>query len=147
MHYILGARINVSSDPSAFSQTSSNNGVLRYMETETGRIIKNAANSPVDIGHPSVGLHASGVSTDDNGISADRKLYYQVSILLGSHNKWNDDEHYIFQEIAWSALYQGGYLDEMGHYTLDDMDEEEARRFLTAWMPREFYTYRRRAGV
>lgn len=98
-HYIIGARVNVSSDPSVFSQTRTDppvNGVLRWMETENGRIIQNAANSPVDIGHPSTSLHGSGVSTDDNGIAADRELYYQLSIVLGWHNQWNDDNHYIF---------------------------------------------------
>lgn len=76
MHYILGARVNVVTDPSTASQTSWNAGVNRYMETENGRIVQNAANSPVNIGHPSVGLTVSGVSTDDNGIAADRQLYY-----------------------------------------------------------------------
>lgn len=142
MHYILGARVNVVTDPSAASQTSWNAGVNRYMETENGRIIQNAANSPVNIGHPSVGLTASGVSTDDNGIAADRQLYYQLSIVLGTHNQWNDDEHYIFREIAWSALYQGGLLDENNNYSFDSMDEETARQLLTEWLPQDYYTYR-----
>lgn len=97
MHYVIGARVNVSSDPSVFSQTRTDppaNGVLRWMETENGRIVQNAANSPVDIGHSSVGIHGTGVSTDDNGIAADRELYYQLSIVLGWHNQWNDQ--YIF---------------------------------------------------
>ena len=144
-HYIIGARVNVSSDPSVFSQTRTDppvNGVLRWMETENGRIIQNSANSPVDIGHPSTGLHGSGVSTDDNGIAADRELYYQLSIVLGWHNKWNDDNHYIFQEIAWSALYQGDFLEEIGSYRLGDMDEAMAMQILNAWRPDQFYTYR-----
>ena len=142
MHYIIGARVNVVTDPSAFSQTSAGAGVVRYMETENGRIIENAANSPVNIGHPSVGLNGVGVSTDDNGIAADRGLYYQLSLVLGEHNKWNDDNHYIFREIAWSALYLGGVLDESNNYTLDDLTEEEAKQALISWLPQDYYTYR-----
>ena len=118
------------------------NGVLRWMETENGRIIQTAANSPVDIGHPSTSLHGSGVSTDDNGISVDRELYYQLSIVLGTHNQWNDDNHYIFQEIAWSGLYRGDYLEGLGSYRLGDMDEATAEQILNAWKPDQFYTYR-----
>ena len=142
-HYIIGARVNVSSDPSVFSQTRTEppaNGILRWMETENGRIIQNAANSPVDIGHPSTSLHGSGVSTDDNGIAADRALYYQLSIVLGTHSQWNDT--YLFQEIAWSALYQGDFLEEIGSYRLGDMDEATAEQILNAWKPDQFYTYR-----
>ena len=145
MHYIIGARVSVVSDPSTFSQTRTDppaNGVLRWMETENGRIIQNAANSPVDIGHPSTSLHGSGVSTDDNGIAADRALYYQLAIVLGTHNQWNDDNHYIFQEIAWSGLYRGDYLEGLGSYRLGDMDEAEAEKVLNAWRPDQFYTYR-----
>ena len=146
MHYIIGARVSVVSDPSTFSQTSTEpspgHGVLRWMLTENGRIIQNAANSPVDIGHPSTSLHGSGVSTDDNGIAADRALYYQLSIVLGTHNQWNDDNHYIFQEIAWSGLYRGDYLEGLGSYRLGDMDEAEAEKVLNAWKPDQFYTYR-----
>ena len=146
MHYIIGARVSVVSDPSTFSQTSTEpspgHGVLRWMLTENGRIIQNAANSPVDIGHPSTSLHGSGVSTDDNGIAADRALYYQLSIVLGTHNQWNDDNHYIFQEIAWSGLYRGDYLEGLGSYRLGDMDEATAEQILNAWKPDQFYTYR-----
>lgn len=141
MHYIIGARINVSSDPSAFSQTSSGHGILRDMEIEHGNTIVNSQENPLNIGHPSAGwVGGSGISSDRNSVSSNRELYYQVSILLGQHNQWNDN--YIFQEIAWSALYQGGFLEDNGNYTLENLDEDAARALLTEWIPNDYYTYR-----
>ena len=141
MHYIIGARINVSSDPSDFSQTSPSHGILRDMEIEHGNTIVNSYENPLNIGHPSAG-HVGGtaISSDRNNVSTDRDLYYQVSILLGQHNQWNDS--YIFQEIAWSGLYRGDYLEGLGSYRLGDMDEAEAEKVLNAWKPDQFYTYR-----
>lgn len=141
MHYIIGARINVSSDPSAFSQTSAGHGILRDMEIEHGNTIVNSQENPLNIGHPNAGyVGAHGISSDRNSVSTNRELYYQVSILLGEHNEWNNN--YIFREIAWSALYQGGLLEDNGSYSLQNMDEESAMELLTTWIPTEFYTYR-----
>lgn len=141
MHYIIGARINVSSDPSAFSQTSASHGILRDMEIEHGNTIVNSQENPLDIGHPNAGhVGGSGISSDRNSVSSNKELYYQISILVGQHNQWN--ENYIFQEIAWSALYRGGFLEDNGNYTLDNLDEDAARALLTEWIPNDYYTYR-----
>lgn len=128
-HYIYGARVNL---------CDANGNILREMEIENGNLILNSNNSPVDIGHPNSpnGVGATGISTDDNNLSIDRTYYYQLSILQGYHNKWNDN--FIFQEIAWSALYSGELLEANGSYVLSDNLEEVT----SAWIPEEFYTYR-----
>lgn len=109
-----------------------------WLKTMESTLNGNSWDKFVDIGHASpdgssiVGATASSTQWNNLG----RNLYYQIAILAGEDH----GTHYIWQELCWSAWFEGALLESEGSYdltytppTLEEMSK---------WIPQEFYTYR-----